>query len=1114
MKNKYNLSLIFTRSFLIPTVILVLLAGVGCYLLFRSEADSYAKVVKVNAKMHNRLLAQKMSLNLKNLFNDIELARSYIDVQRFLKKRDPAKRADLELEFISLCKIRKVYDQVRILGNYGMELIRVNNNNGHPAAVPQDKLQNKSKRYYFRDALELKDGEIYVSPFDLNVENGKIEQPLKPMIRVTMPIYGEDGERDGFVVLNYLGQKLIDGLTVNSEKFKNSMTSSMLLNNESYWLFSPDKYQEWAFMYPERKDINLKNSKPEAWKQIYSSLEGQFTTKDGLYTFDTISVAPESEMGEIHFNERNLKIVSLIPAATFDAIILDTSSRYAVVFLCIFLIILFGTLTRASFIQARTIGQKKLEWAKQAAEDANRAKSDFLARMSHEIRTPMNAIIGLTHLALKTEMTPKQHDYLTKVDISARSLLGIINDILDFSKTEADRLELEKKEFLLDDVFNDILNILGLQAGQKGIELILMVKSTVPNMLVGDRLRLGQVLLNLAGNSIKFTESGDIVISAELIEDTDKTALIKFSVKDSGIGISSEQAADLFQPFSQADGSISRRFGGTGLGLAISKKLVTMMGGTMELESEVGKGSEFIFTIPFQLQEAHKRELYLYPEEVRGMRVLVVDDSRMFRMVLDKVLQSFTFRVDVVESGEQALELLHRYDKSDCFKLVITDWRMPDIDGIELAKKIKYSEKLENVPKILMLTAYGNEEVRYRAQKADLDGFMLKPFDRSIMFDTIMEVFSYNDYLVNRVVPAEGKAGSPSNLAGTHVLLAEDNEINQQVAREILEDAGVKVSIATNGKEALEMIKASSYSAVLMDIQMPVMDGLQAVKFIREDDKLQSLPVIAMTAHALVGDREKSLLAGMNDHITKPIDPDTLIAVLSKWLPEKNELKSGHRGVQNRLYEFPAIFSQLYGIKAEKTISRLRGNTELFKKLLIRFVHECDSAYAKLISHMSKGENKDARLIAHSMKGLSGNIGAEGLQLLFQEIEKALSHGFEVEQSLLDNLEAEKKLVLKAILESFPEAVETEHSRALNEENDIIMLSEVLELLPKLRDMAELLKKHDIEAQDIYTFIKPQLSRAAPKFSRELAEKLDKFDFTHCHTMVEVFIAQCELESE
>ena len=1113
MKNKYSLSLIFTRTFLIPTIILAVIAGVGCYHMFRSEADSYEEIVKINAKMHTRLLAQKMSLDLKNMFSDIKLACSYIDVQRFLKSHDQKKRSDLELEFISLCKIRKTYDQARIIGLDGMELIRVNYNNGHPAAVASDKLQNKSNRYYFKNSLKLKRGEIYVSPFDLNVENEKIEQPLKPMIRIAMAIYADDGQKLGFIVLNYLGHKILDGLAHNSENFKYPMILPMLLNSNSYWLFSPDKSQEWAFMYPERNDINLKHLKPEAWKPIYTSLNGQFTTADGLYTFETIIVAPESAISEINHAERNWKIVSLIPSSTFDAILLDTESRYIFVFLCVFLVIIFGTLTRASFIKARTVGQKKLESAKRAAEEANMAKSDFLARMSHEIRTPMNAIIGLTHLALKTDMTAKQHDYLTKVEISAKSLLGIINDILDFSKIEAGRLELEMKNFLLDDVFNDILDILSLQSGQKGVELILMVRSTVPNMLVGDRLRLGQVLMNLTGNAIKFTELGSVVISAELIEETDETALIMFSVKDSGIGISPEQAATLFQPFSQADGSISRRFGGTGLGLTISKKLVTLMGGTMELKSEVGKGSEFIFTIPFQLQESNEKELYVYPEEIKGTRVLVVDDSRMFRMVLDKVLQSFTFRVDLAESGEQALELLHRYDESDCFKLVITDWRMPDIDGIELAEKIKCSENLVNIPKVIMLTAYGNEEVRYRAEKVDLDGFMLKPFDRSIMFDTIMEVFSYNDYRLNKVVSTEGKAAPSFNIDGTHVLLAEDNEINQQVAREILEDAGVTVSIANNGKDALEMIKANSYDAVLMDTQMPVMDGLQAVKIIRADNSLQSLPVIAMTAHALVGDREKSLLAGMNDHITKPIDPDILIVTLSKWLPEKAELKSGQAGAQNSLYEVPSVFNQLSRINAEKAISRLRGNTELFKNLLISFVNECDDNYAKLISHISEGANKDAQLIAHSMRGLSGNISAENLQHLFQEIENSLSNGADIEQSLLDDLEAEKRLVIKEISKVFPQAGKNK-SRLRDEENDIIMLNAARKLLPKLRGMAEFLKKHDIESRDVYDSIKSQLTEAAPTFSRELGESLAKFDFTYSQTIVEGFIAKCEQESE
>ena len=481
MKLIHNGSYIAIRSFLVTTVILGVLAATGCYYIYNLEADSVKKVIRINETMHNRMLSRTVSLDLKSLFNDLRLVANHIEVRRFLKNMDSATRTDLESEFISLCRLSKAYDQVRILSNDGMELVRINNNNGHPTAVPLNKLQDKSDRYYFLASLNLKPGDIYVSPFDLNVENGEIEQPLKPMLRVSMPVHNNSGQRIGIVVLNYLGQQIINDVLEGAGE---TSSQSMLLNSDGYWLLSPNKNQEWAFMYKDRKTINFKTINPEAWERINSSPEGQFTTIDGIYTYSTIVVTPKTEKTNIHSNIRRWKVVCLTPISVISASVSQTFYNYTLIYSYIFLIILFGAFTRARFVSVRAHGQKKLEKAKSEAEDANRAKSDFLARMSHEIRTPMNAIIGLTHLALKTKMTPKQNDYLTKVDMSAKSLLGIINDILDFSKIEAGKLEVEKVDFLLDDVLNDVLNMLGLQAEQKGLEFFLMAKSTVPNLLV------------------------------------------------------------------------------------------------------------------------------------------------------------------------------------------------------------------------------------------------------------------------------------------------------------------------------------------------------------------------------------------------------------------------------------------------------------------------------------------------------------------------------------------------------------------------------------------------------------------------------------------------------
>ncbi|WP_051249637.1 hybrid sensor histidine kinase/response regulator [Maridesulfovibrio zosterae] len=1110
MNNFHSWPLVAIRSFLLTAITLSILASAGCYFMYQQEATSVEQAIKMNVRMHNKLLSQKVSLDLKSLFNDIQLVSSHVDVRRFLQNKSSTIRSELETEFISLCNIRKVYDQVRILDNNGMELIRINNNNGSPAAVSPEKLQNKNSRYYFKESLKLKQGEIFVSPFDLNVENGKIEQPAKPMIRISMPIYGSSKQRVGIVVLNYLGQQIINDIR-NGESINNLMIS-MLLNNEGYWLLSPDHSQEWAFMYKDRQDLKFGTVNPSAWEHIKSSMEGQFITPQGIYTYSTITVSHEAAQKEITGNVRTWRIVCLTPNAYINTMLSRSFTRYLIIFFGIILIIFFGALTRARYIAAQVSGQHKLERAKQAAEEANRAKSDFLARMSHEIRTPMNAIIGLTHLALKTNLSAKQSNYLTNIDTSAKSLLGIINDILDFSKIEANKLELELVDFLLDDVFNDIITMLSLQAEQKGLELLLMVESTVPNLLVGDRLRLGQVLLNLTGNAIKFTESGEIIISASLVEEADGIAKIKFSVKDSGIGITQKQSAMLFQPFAQADGSISRKFGGTGLGLTISKRLVELMGGTMELKSEIEKGSEFIFTIPFKLQAKYSQEHYIYPDDIRGMRVLVADDSKMLRTIMNKVLQSFTFDVETAESGVQALELLYKHDKSDPFKLVVTDWRMPDIDGIELVRKIKGSSFLENIPKVIMLTAYGHEEIRHRAEQIDLDGFMLKPFNRSILFDTIMDVFAHEDYRVGSRIPEKDRYGVPANVAGIHILIAEDNEINQQVAREILEGADVTVSIAENGQKAINMAKTNTYDMILMDIQLPIMDGFQAVKIIREDERLQSIPIIAMTAHALVGDREKSLLAGMNDHVTKPIDPDVLMETISKWLPEKKNHESIQLPPVCRNGEPPAIFKNLSGINVEEALARVRGNMMLYRKLLVNYAHDCSNLYSKLFSSISIKKYEEALPLAHTMKGVSGNIGAHILQQSFHEVETALKNNPETALSLLQNLEPERTRVIESILKTFPPNKIDSCSAEDNCETDIFLSQKTHKLLPQLKVMSDLLKKHDVEARHIYRSMESELKHAAPKFTNELGGILDKFDFTLGSKIVDRFIAECEQE--
>jgi signal transduction histidine kinase/DNA-binding response OmpR family regulator/HPt (histidine-containing phosphotransfer) domain-containing protein/glyoxylase-like metal-dependent hydrolase (beta-lactamase superfamily II) len=689
--------------------------------------------------------------------------------------------------------------------------------------------------------------------------------------------------------------------------------------------------------------------------------------------------------------------------------------------------------------------EEELLKAKEVAEEAVKAKSEFLANMSHEIRTPMNAIIGLSHLCLQTLLTSKQKDYIRKVHSSATSLLRIINDILDFSKIEAGQLDMESIDFTLEEVLGTMSAMVSMKAQEKQLEFLMETAVKIPPHLIGDPLRLGQVLINLANNAIKFTEEGEVAIVTKILEKKEDLIRLEFTVRDTGIGMTPEQQSGLFQAFAQADSSVTRKYGGTGLGVTISKRLVEMMDGNIRIESEYGVGSKFIFDVRLGVSD-HVVEKSLIPAtDLRGMRVLAVDDNESARKVITDYLTSYTFKVTQAVDGKDAIVAVQEADMAgNPFDLIVTDYMMPDMDGITASSKIRHELGLSRVPVIIMATAYGEDSVVKRAiGEAQLDGFLVKPINQSLLFETIMEAFGHAnpDRKKDETVFTSGQ-DFKAVLSGAKILLVEDNEINQQVAQELLEQANITVIVAENGKKAVELVKSEVMDGILMDLHMPVMDGMTATKVIRKDSKFDNIPILAMTANAMAGDKEICLEAGMQDHIAKPVDPGNMFSTLARWIkptsPQPLPVRDEQPFVESEKEESPPLsLPDIPGLDTQTGLKRIGGNLTGYIKLLAKFQSNQGGAINAIRESLEARNISEAERLAHTLKGVSSTIGADNLGKKSEMLESAIKAGLETEKidGLLNDTGIELERVCKLLDQQLPKETKNRKAQSVSQES-------------------------------------------------------------------------------
>lgn len=985
------------------------LIGIGGYIFATSEISFQQQQLQANDAAAVNIASNALRQNLHSLSADIEFLGNMPRFRELLDTPTPDSLARTAEYFRIYMETHGIFDQIRWIDLSGKERVRVNFVNGHAQVASEQDLQDKSQRPYYLQAARTPVGAIYVSPFELNIEDEQVERPFKPVVRIAMPVVDFLHRRQGILIINYNGQRLLD-LFLQAVGDKSDRL--LLLNREGYWLHGLRQEDEWGFML--NQPTSLANQNPALWTVISHNAIGTKLTDAGLWTWSRINPLEDVKTGLfktatqrqiLGFYDYTWHVVMFMPNETLNDIYRTVWQK--IVPLIGLITLLFAILSGALARSHVKIKQLNLDLAERAnqAQAANKAKSHFLANMSHEIRTPMNAILGLAYLLEQSQLTDDAMELVRKIRVAGRSLLGIINDILDFSKIEAGRLEVEHAPFHLSDVLDNLAAIMSINTADKDLEVVINPPPFMIDQLYGDALRLEQVLINLTGNAIKFTDEGHVDLSVAVIDENQQQITLRFSVRDTGIGITPEKQAEIFAPFNQADVSTTRRFGGTGLGLTISRWLVEKMGGEIGVISVFGSGSEFWFTLTLDKAEGG---LISAPQMSR-LDVLIADDNPIARDALCNSVTALGWKAYTVNSGEAALNhILAKTVTTPCpNQVIVLDWKMPGMDGLATARAIRDSIKERGDPIIIMVTAYSRDQLAALPDSKLADAVLSKPVTTSGLYNAVSQAIAARDGngIASTIAVSHGQ-----RLSQVRLLVVDDSDINREVAQRIFAAEGALVSLANDGQQALNWLQShpGQVDIVLMDVQMPIMDGYEATRRIRRDPSLAKLPIIAVTAGAFKTQEDAARDAGMNDFIPKPFDVESAIALILKLSGRRSPIgaatTSGDSGLRaNSAQPNAAVLNVEQGLAVWQ-------DPTIYQQYLRKFAHD----YANSAAEMAKLDRAAAAGLAHKLKGAAGTLALNSVAELAHEADRVLNSD-ENAEDILHRLQTALESALAAI---------------------------------------------------------------------------------------------------